>query len=253
MLFFGVSGFVWAFFMMKIVQSTTICFLSSVLCLCLLLEKSLSFQTFHLSKTITQGFTSSTSSWLLPSKVNDNNDGLFVGLPLTNDFNYSTSNTKYLKDLNLDTQKNNVLNLVEQEEMEEEEINSSSERIEEDIVELISQLTILGLGTVGTANILGQLFVSSEWFQEWRYLWPLIGGLYIVDGLQPFLDEIKTTTDDDTTDKKNSLLPFPISSNNNKGLSLISILGGIGLLIGGAYDAFMPVWQTGPVSNTLYS
>lgn len=233
--------------MMKKLQSTTICFLSSVLCLCLLLEKCLSFPTFHLSKTITQGFT---SSWLLPSKVNDNNDGLFMGLPLTNNFNYSTSNTKYLKDLNLDIQKNNVFNLVEQEEMEEEEINS--ERIEEDIVELISQLTILGLGTVGIANILGQLFVNFEWFQEWRYFWPLIGGLYIVDGLQPFLDESKTTTDDDTTDKKNSLLPFPISSNNNKGLSLISILGGIGLLIGGAYDAFMPVWQTGPVSNTLY-
>ena len=116
---------------MKKLQSTTMCFLSSVLCLCLLLEKSLSFPT------ITQGFTSSSStSWLLPSKVNDNNDGLFVGLPLTNDFNYSTSNTKYLKDLNLDIQKNNVFNLVEQEEMEEEEeINSSSsERIEKDIV-----------------------------------------------------------------------------------------------------------------------
>lgn len=82
-----------------------------------------------------------------------------------------------------------------------------------------------------------------EWFQTWRYFWPLLGFLYAVDGF--------TVASISTYLRKQGglmLLPLlpPLTSRNNTLTAMVSIIGGIGLVIGGAYDAFMPVWMTGP-------
>ena len=110
-------------------------------------------------------------------------------------------------------------------------IDSDEDNYSEDssiqLVDQVSQWIILLLGSTALAVGMGELLLRFEWFQDWRYSWPLVGCLYIYDG---FNDN-----------------QFLLSSLKGKGWSkLTSIVCGVGLLIGGAYDAFMPVWMTGP-------
>ena len=78
-------------------------------------------------------------------------------------------------------------------------------------------------GTYVVSCVLADLLNNFEWFQNWRYFWPFgIGVLYVVDGFQ---DALK--------------LFGPKQR-------VASVVLGIALIIGGAYDAFMPVWMTGP-------
>lgn len=96
--------------------------------------------------------------------------------------------------------------------------------------EKLANVAIVTLGSYAVTSGIGNLLLDYDWFQTWRYFWPLVGGLYVVDGL--LVDDA-------------ALLPFSLP-NNNKSIKVVSAILGVGLLIGGAYDAFMPVWQTGP-------
>jgi len=89
----------------------------------------------------------------------------------------------------------------------------------------VPNLMIVALGTCAVSIGIGELLSTFEWFQAWRYLWPMVGGLYVVD---VFSD----------------VLPFDIR--DNQLTKMTAFVCGFGLIIGGAYDAFMPVWQTGP-------
>lgn len=89
----------------------------------------------------------------------------------------------------------------------------------------ISVAVVAGLlsGTYVVSCVLADLLNNFEWFQNWRYFWPFgIGVLYVVDGFQ---DALKLF---------------------GQKQRVASVVLGIGLIIGGAYDAFMPVWMTGP-------
>jgi len=72
-----------------------------------------------------------------------------------------------------------------------------------------------------------------EWFQSWRYTWPLIGGLFVADSYLFYFSEQPCN---------NNLL----GSHQPGWIRCINATAGLGLIIGGAYDAFMPVWMTGP-------
>jgi hypothetical protein len=115
-------------------------------------------------------------------------------------------------------------------------------RISEKLAEVFSQVVIMGLGTLSVSVMIGGLLVQLEWLQDWRYFWPLVGGLFVAD---PMLSIISG----DGERQYSSLLPFSLST--NAGVRMLSIVGGLFLVFGGAYDAFMPVWQTGPNVFTI--
>lgn len=102
------------------------------------------------------------------------------------------------------------------------------------ISETMSESIILALATFGVSYLLGDLLVQFEWLQDWLYFWPLVGTLYVAEPMMK---------------QGLSLLPFALSK--NPAIQLLSVIGGVFTLIGGAYDAFMPVWQTGPNIFTI--
>ena len=103
--------------------------------------------------------------------------------------------------------------------------------------ESLSHTVLLGLGTFALTTLLGHLLVNFEWVQSWRYFWPLVGGLYVVHaGQQLFPVNSSLGT-------RINVLPFAAQAT---WWNIVAGIFGVGLIIGGAYDAFMPVWMTGP-------
>jgi len=98
-------------------------------------------------------------------------------------------------------------------------------------------------GTYVISCVLTDLLSQFEVVQQWRYLWPLIGIVFMIDGyfgLQP-----------PPEDGRRDLLKLQPIQDIQPAWKTLSfrateIIGGIGMVIGGAYDAFMPVWMTGP-------
>lgn len=106
-------------------------------------------------------------------------------------------------------------------------------------IQKVADLAILGLGTYAMTSGIEQLLIQFEWFQTWRYLWPLLGALFAIESVLPG----KSSSGGEI-----HVLPF---RNDNLLWRLSAAIGGIGLIVGGAYDAFMPIWETGP--NVLTS
>jgi len=112
-----------------------------------------------------------------------------------------------------------------------------------DMVLLASYSSSVALISLGLQSVLLQF----EWAQDWRYFWPLIGILYIWDGLT-VLSNGKGMQD---LPKSKLSIKSPSSSVLLPGLpplwsGRLGLISGVGLLIGGASDAFLPVWMTGP-------
>ena len=99
--------------------------------------------------------------------------------------------------------------------------------IEEEDSPSLSENLILLLGSSSIAMLFSIGLSSFELLQDWRYSWCLIGILYISDGLY-------------------NSAPLLVPSAPKKIFNVLEIVCGMGLLIGGAYDLFMPVYMTGP-------
>ena len=91
---------------------------------------------------------------------------------------------------------------------------------------------VLALGSYAVASGLGELLVNFEAVQSWRYIWPFsIGSLYVFDAMM-------------IQNENTTVIPIgPLAKSINP---LLSAMLGVALIVGGAYDAFMPVWMTGP-------
>jgi len=104
---------------------------------------------------------------------------------------------------------------------------------------------------VGTATLLAcgwnALLHEYEWFQAWRYTWPLLGGLFVADAVQHYYVDSLTKVDDNTQQSSNTVLQcWDLHLHQPGWIRCLNAVAGVGLLVGGAYDAFMPVWMTGP-------
>lgn len=102
---------------------------------------------------------------------------------------------------------------------------------------LLSSVSLVCLGTYAATVLMDELLVRYEFMQSWRYLWPCIGALYVLQAIQ------QQSSSAVENSRLLRLLPFAV---NAPWWNLATAVCGIGLLIGGAYDAFMPVWMTGP-------
>jgi len=99
----------------------------------------------------------------------------------------------------------------------------------------ISNLLLLAAATYTVTSLLVWLLYNFESVQSWRYFWPLVGIVYLWEGVMSLLQLCDSASE--------------TSSNASPGLCFVSAIqsvAGLGLIIGGAYDAFMPVWMTGP-------
>uniref|UniRef100_A0A7S4N8C6 Uncharacterized protein n=1 Tax=Odontella aurita TaxID=265563 RepID=A0A7S4N8C6_9STRA len=100
----------------------------------------------------------------------------------------------------------------------------------------ISLAAFVGAGTYLFAASFGDLLGRFELVQDWRYVWPLVGFLYVADGVRALL----------STEGGGILEGWWGIRGKSAAARIIQIMGGLGVVIGGAYDVFMPVWMTGP-------
>ena len=145
-------------------------------------------------------------------------------------------------------------------------------------IEKLSDLAIFALGASSLTLGIGNVLTNFEIVQTWRYFWPLLGCLYIWDGIfcneiddgniqkKLLLSSLFTNKVEKQTSIRNSIAiskkyltnnltynnrnAFNKSSISSYVLRAITVMCGFGLIIGGAYDAFMPVWMTGPNAFT---
>ncbi len=123
-------------------------------------------------------------------------------------------------------------------------VNTLAEPVQAAVV--VAIFAALGLSTVAFSSFLGEITMKYEWVQSWRYTWPLLGAIYAAAGATHFTLQ----------EEYENIYPskgawgfwyLPGSPEFHvKWTGLAEILGGVGLLIGGAYDAFAPVWATCP-------
>jgi len=123
-------------------------------------------------------------------------------------------------------------------------INTLSEPIQASVV--LAIFAALGLSTVAFTSFLDAITLNYEWVQTWRYTWPLLGVIYAAAGVTHFTlgKEYENTF---PTKGAWGVWYLPGSPQFHvQWTGIAEILGGVGLLIGGAYDAFMPVFGECP-------
>jgi hypothetical protein len=117
-------------------------------------------------------------------------------------------------------------------------------------------LTLLAAAAlVGLAN---HALVQWEWIQVWRYTWPGVGGIYVYEGLRPSVrrwqqhyhqhvqQQYATTEANHTIGPPTLVTRVLAMDEKDPWLQVMAALAGAGLLVGGAADAFLPVYVTGP-------
>lgn len=104
----------------------------------------------------------------------------------------------------------------------------------------------LGLGTYLLSSLLSSATLQYEWIQSWKYTWPLLGVIYAAAGATHF------TVEDEyvniyPANKAWGFWSLPGSPQFHvRWTGVAELLGGLGLLIGGAFDAFAPVYTQFP-------
>lgn len=105
---------------------------------------------------------------------------------------------------------------------------------------------VLGASTAALSSIVGDATAKYEWLQNWRYTWPLLGAIYAAAGVTHFTIQ----------EEYENIYPAKGSWGiwylpGSKGFhvqwtGVAEFLGGVGLLIGGAIDAFAPAYISSP-------
>jgi hypothetical protein len=112
----------------------------------------------------------------------------------------------------------------------------------------LTNLAILGLGTYAMTTGMAQLLVQFEWFQTWRYVWPFgLGALFVLEGVLPIMTVSSSSIRNENADRNSTPIQHALPFRNYASWwQSAAVICGAGLVVGGAYDAFMPVWETGP-------
>jgi uncharacterized membrane protein len=105
---------------------------------------------------------------------------------------------------------------------------------------------VLGVSTASLSSIVSDATTKYEWLQNWRYTWPLLGAIYAAAGVTHFTVQ----------EEYENIYPAKGSWGiwylpGSKGFhvqwtGVAEFLGGVGLLIGGAIDAFAPTYISSP-------
>jgi uncharacterized membrane protein len=123
-------------------------------------------------------------------------------------------------------------------------INTLSEPLQAAI--FFGIFAILGISTIALSSVVGDATAKYEWLQNWRYTWPLLGAIYAAAGVTHFTIQEEY---ENIYPAKGSwgIWYLPGSKEFHvKWTGVAEFLGGVGLLIGGAIDAFAPAYISSP-------
>jgi hypothetical protein len=135
-------------------------------------------------------------------------------------------------------------------------VTSSSEAVTTADALLSYALTLLAAAAL--FELANHALVEWEWMQAWRYTWPGVGAIYVYEGLRPSIQRWQrrqqqhaqqqyTTTQANHTIGPPTLVTRVLTMDEKEPwLQVMAALAGAGLLVGGAADAFLPVYVTGP-------
>jgi hypothetical protein len=120
-------------------------------------------------------------------------------------------------------------------------------------------IALLGVATLGMAAYWNSMFLDFEWMQAWRYTWPCVGLLFMYEGGSSLVQDFglvsppqKTSlgvhkqVDNEISVTELASETISLQSDRPVWLRVVAILAGASLVIGGAADAFLPVYVTGP-------
>jgi hypothetical protein len=139
-----------------------------------------------------------------------------------------------------------------------ESLNVPLEQANDKLVAVVN-IAFLGVATLGMAANWNNMFVDFEWMQAWRYTWPCVGLLFVYEGCSSLVQEfglvsppqitslgVKKQVDNEISVTELASETISLQSDRPVWLRAIAILAGASLVIGGAADAFLPVYVTGP-------
>ena len=87
----------------------------------------------------------------------------------------------------------------------------------------------------GLYELSNSLLIDSEIMQAWRYSWPMIGLVFSLEGIRAL-----TSSEDANGIEVTSL------RGRSSWVQTLAVFAGLGLVVGGAADALLPVYVTGP-------
>lgn len=118
---------------------------------------------------------------------------------------------------------------------------------------IVSIFATLFLGTQLFSSFLADATTQYEWFQSFRYTWPILGAVFVAAGVTHFTVE----------EEYCNIYPpkgtwgiwyLPGSAKFHvQWTGVAEILGGTGLLIGGIMDSFFPVYYASPNLLSSYA
>jgi hypothetical protein len=135
---------------------------------------------------------------------------------------------------------------------------------DDDKLVAVINVAILGVATFGMTTIWNDLLVDFEWMQAWRYTWPCVGFLFVYEGYNGLAEEFglggsptskiasrtfydnRGNDDDEISLAQLASETVSLRADRPVWLRAVAILAGASLVIGGAADAFLPVYVTGP-------
>lgn len=123
-------------------------------------------------------------------------------------------------------------------------VNTLSEPIQTGIV--LGILATLFAATVPFSNFLTDITNQYEWVQTWRYTWPLLGAVYVAAGITHFTIQEEYENIYPTKGAWGIWYVPGDKTFHVQWTGYAEILGGLGLLIGGAFDTFAPVYVSSP-------
>ena len=134
-------------------------------------------------------------------------------------------------------------------------------------------LGLIGIATTGLVSSYNNLLIDYEWMQTWRYTWPLVGLFFVYEVYTSFAQDFNLLPSASSSSSSSIEMNIKGNNNINQGnieienfnamedlaretislqcdrpiwFRLLAMIAGASLVIGGAADAFLPVYVTGP-------
>lgn len=123
-------------------------------------------------------------------------------------------------------------------------VNTLPQEVQATIV--LGLFAALGSASVVLSSLVDDISMQYEWIQNWRYTWPLLGAIYAAAGVTHFTIEEEFCNIYPPQGTWGIWYLPGSASFHVRWTGIAEVLFGLGLLIGGGYDAFTPVWTQFP-------